>query len=440
MKRGTDTRLKRLMQEHPIEVVPTKKEAFLEAIREMERESEKERGGYGMKKQNWKPVFVIAAMVLCLTMLLSAGALVYYYRIPGGEFVDEVGQVLENPAETDSTINDRSIRIGENLTIAAVTWAQAENHTTLAVWVDGDSVELENLVAVVDGVEYPLEKKTFHLGGGQVGYTAVDVPKPVSLVLRCDSPFFKETITFSPEDIMTEATVGNVTLFGSAAGNTLYIGVSDSTYLDSPIFEHAELSLIMTDTGNSYVMDNEGNTYQGSKGGSTTRSDSFLTFQQYDIPAGNHIIYHYTDAMKMIYFYPQADAGKSPRVKLPLPAVGESLEGSWVLLDDDGISCIISKITRQAEDTVIITVPDGVVVNGVKDTGASCMPGLVRTDVADPTGTSMGVVSGGGGDTYDIRVLDGTLDDWTNEKGEITVCIHELRLEYIGEWELDFVP
>ncbi len=432
MKRGTDTRLKRLMREHPIEVVPTKKEAFLETIREMENESEEERGGYGMKKRNWKPVFVIAAMVLCLTMLLSAGALVYYYRIPGGELVDDVGQVLENPAETDSAINDRYIRIGENLTIAAVTWAQAENHTTLAVWVDGDSVVLENLVAVVDEVEYPLEKKTFHLGGGQVGYTAVDVPKPVSLVLRCENPAFTETVNFTPEQIMTECTVGNITVFASTAGNTLYMGVSDAMYLENPLFTHAELSLVTAIMGNSYVTDNEGNTYETTTGGSENWSDNFLTFQRYDIPPENRIVSLYTDSMWAIYDYPYASEGKSPTVKIPLPAVGESLEGHWALIDESGISFVFAQISRTEEGVAVLSAPEGMTVQSELYGGGNCIPGL-----AGNIGSNS---CGGGGDTYDVKVIDGTLDDWTNENGEITICVRELRLEYVGEWELDFAP
>ncbi len=430
MKRYTDAQLKRLFRRYPIGVKPVKKEAFLERMREMQNDN-RETGGKFMQKRYWKPILVTAIVMLCLTMLISAGAIVYYYRAPGGELVDESGKGADVLAETDSAINDRSIRINEDLVIVAVTWAQAEKHTTLAVWVNGDSVTLENLVAVVEGVEYPLEKKTFHLSGGQIGYTAVDVPKPEMVQLRCDSPAFAETVTFSPENIMTETTVGHMTLFGSTAGNSLYLGISDDTYLDNPIFTHAELSLVTATMGNSYVTDNEGNTYLSTGGGSATRSEDFLTFQQYDIPAGNHIVSLYTDTIDMIYYYPHATEGLAPTVQVPLPAVGETLTGNWVLMDDGRISFVITEVSRPEEGFLTLHVPDGVAVTGEEYGGGSC--------IVDIAGEGSGSKSaGGGGDSYEIRIHDGSLADWVDEEGAIVVCVQELRLYYSGEWVLAF--
>ena len=200
----TDRKLKKLLRENPIQVNPAEKEEFLKQI-------QRETGGIIMKKRNLRPILAAVIALIGVTMLVSAGAIAYYYRTPGGNLVDESGNIAETITEADSMVNDRTISNGE-VTIASVTWAQAENHTTLAVWLPADETELVNPAAIVNGKEYPLTKKTFNLTGGMIGYTAVDVPKPETLKIRCESPAFEETVNFQPDNIMSECTIGGITL------------------------------------------------------------------------------------------------------------------------------------------------------------------------------------------------------------------------------------
>lgn len=415
--RLTDRMLKKLMREHPIRVNPAEKEEFLNQI-------QRETGGTPMKKRNLRPILAAAIVLISITMLVSAGAVAYYYRTPEGDLVDNSGNIAETVTEDDSMENDRAIMAGE-VTIASVTWAQAENHTTLAVWLPADEAELVNPIAIVNGKEYPLAKKTFNLTGGMIGYTAVDVPKPETLKIRCDSPAFEETVNFQPDNIMSECTIGGITLFGSASGNSVYLGVNDENYLNSKLFEQAELALVTATTGT--VTDNTGAEYTDSKGG-TSRGKDLITLQRYEVPDGNHIISLRADRIRIIYDYSNAaNRGTAPSVKLPLPMDGETISGTWTLIDENGISYIINSIGRKG-NVLTFTSKDDLLINGERVPGTYCYTGL----------QNYGLTNGGSGEDGEWTMELSDIEACADENGMLELCIAELRIAYPGDWHLNF--
>lgn len=412
----TDRKLKKLLRENPIQVNPAEKEKFLKQI-------QRETGGLIMKKRNLRPILAAVIALIGVTMLVSAGAIAYYYRTPGGNLVDESGNITETLTEADSMVNDRTISNGE-VTIASVTWAQAENHTTLAVWLPADEPELVNPTAIVNGKEYPLTKKTFNLTGGMIGYTAVDVPKPETLKLRCDSPAFEETVNFQPDNIMSECTIGGITLFGSASGNTVYLGVNDENYLTSELFRNAELVDVNADFAS--VIDNTGAECSATTGG-TNRGDTLISLERYEIPEGNTIVSLKAEQIKIIYsYFIAAIEGKAPSVKVPLPADGETVKGNWKLIDDNGISYIINSISRTGND-LTLTSDNGLRIGSERIPGTYCYVGI----------QSFGMQSGGGSNEKWTMKTD-NVEQFADENGDIELCITELRLGYPGDWHLNF--
>ncbi len=413
----TDKKLKKLLREHPIPVNPAGKEEFLKQI-------QTKTGGIIMKKRNLRPILAAAIALISLTMLVSAGAIAYYYRTPGGNLVDEGGNIAETITEADSMVNDRAI-VGSEVTIASVTWAQADNHTTLAVWLSPDEPELTNPTAIIGGKEYPLTKKTFNLTGGMIGYTVVDVPKPETLKIRCDSPAFEETVNFQPENIMSECTIGGITLFGSTSGNTVYLGVNDENYLTSELFRNAELEFVSATTGT--VTDNTGAEYSDSKGGSN-RGDELIALQRYDIPDGNSIVSLRAEQIRIIYNYFRAtQEGTAPSVKIPLPADGEKIPGSWTLIDENGISYIINSIARNG-NVLTFTTDDDLLINGQRIPGTYCYTGL----------QGYGLTDGGSGEQGEWTMEMDDIEACADENGELELCIAELRIGYPGNWHLNF--
>lgn len=413
----TDRKLKKLLRENPIQVNPAEKEEFLKQI-------QRETGGLIMKKRNLRPILAAVIALIGVTMLVSAGAIAYYYRTPGGNLVDESGNIAETITEADSMVNDRTISNGE-VTIASVTWAQAENHTTLAVWLPADEPELVNPAAIVNGKEYPLAKKTFNLTGGMIGYTAVDVPKPETLKLRCESPAFEETVNFPPENIMSECTIGGITLFGSASGNTVYLGVNDENYLTSELFRNAELAFVSATTGT--VTDNTGAEYSDSKGGSN-RGEELIALQRYDIPDGNSIVSLRAEQIRIIYnYFGATKEGTAPSVKIPLPADGEKIPGSWALIDENGISYIINSIARNG-NVLTFTTDEDLLIGDQRIPGTYCYTGL----------QGYGLTDGGSGEQGEWTMEINDIEACADENGDIELCITELRLGYPGDWHLNF--
>lgn len=412
----TDRHLKKLLRENPISVSPAGKEEFLKKI-------QTEMGGTMMKKRNVRLILAAAIVLVSITMLVSAGAIAYYYRTPGGDLVDESGNTPETATETDSIINDRTI-ITDEVTIASVTWAKAENHTTLAVWVHADEPELVNPAAIVNGKEYPLTKKTFNLTGGMIGYTAVDVPKPETLKLRCESPAFETNVNFQPENIMSECSIGGITLFGSASGNTVYLGVNDENYLTSKLFEHAELADVNADFAS--VTDNTGAECSATTGG-TNRGDTLISLERYELTEGNTIVSLKAEQIKIIYsYFIAAIEGNAPSVKVPLPADGETVKGNWKLIDDSGISYIINSISRTGND-LTLTSASGLRIGGERIPGTYCYVGI----------QSYGMQAGGGSSEEWTMKTD-NVEQFADGNGDIELCITELRLGYPGDWHLNF--
>jgi len=132
--------LENLLRANPIAVDARRKDELLVQLRAA-YDPEKEENS--MKKRNLRRILIAAAVVGCLTMLVSAAVVGYLYSTPDGIIVDEAGnQVEENSAQTAQ--NSRYIS-GDGYHIRSVTWTMANGRTTLAVWVTPDSDELVGL-------------------------------------------------------------------------------------------------------------------------------------------------------------------------------------------------------------------------------------------------------------------------------------------------------
>ena len=422
--------LENLLRANPIAVDARRKDELLVQLRAACDPLKEENS---MKKRNLRRILIAAAVVGCLTMLVSAAVVGYLYSTPDGIIVDEAGnQVEEDNART--THNSRYIS-GDGYHIRSVTWTMSNGRTTLAVWVTPDSDELVGLTAVIDGAEVPLEKKTFNLSSGLIGYTTTDVKEPTEFTLRCKSPVFEELVSFRPEDLIpAECTSNGITLFGTTAGSTVYIGVSDENYLTSEIFRHSEL--VFVKPVYETVTDNTGAQYGDSIGG-TIRDDTMLMQMQYpDMPAGNIAVSLSAPYVKVVYSFNEAEEmGTAPSVMIPLPADGETVTGAWKLVDADGFSYIVDSITRSGEQLTFTT--EGLTYEGIYDV-AEDMPGnYVYTDLVG-NGKRASTESGTN-ETWIIPANKGeTLEDYADENGEILLTIWEMGVTYAGDWTLDF--
>lgn len=425
----SDRRLDELMRAHPIKVEPERKNIVLAYLREQRAEESAEEKM--MKKRNIRRIAVIAAVALSLTMMVSAAVVSYIYRTPNGEFIDDQGNIIPD-LQTQSVETSRGIH-GNGYSIPSVTWTTAKDRTSLAVWVTRDSEELLGLTAVIDGTEYPLEKRTFNLNSGYIGYTAEGMEKPSEFTLKCRSPLFEEQVSFMPEDVIPAECYSNgMTLFGTTSGRTIYIGINDENYLNSEIFRHAEL--VFVKPVEETVTDNTGAEYSGSSGG-TNRDNNMLTQMNYDeqIPEGNTAVSMHTSYLRVIYsFMEAADHGLAPSVKVPLPADGETITGEWHLVDCDGFSYIIDSVSRKGNE-VIFTTEDGLTYDGVYEV-AGDMPGNYIYAQLDGEGNSS---SGGSRNEWSIEPYS-ALDEFADENGEISVSIFEMGVTYAGDWTLDF--
>lgn len=382
-------------------------------------------------KRNWKLIPITAAIILSLTVIISAAVIGYYYRTPKGDIIDEAGNTVEDTAEVDSAVNDSSVS-GEGYHIASVTWTMVDDRTTLAVWASSDSMELTGLTAVTEEGEYPLKKTTFNLTGGYVGYTTTDITKPTVFMLKCDDPAFERQITFQPEDVIpAESTSNGLTLFGTTEGSTVYIGVNDDNFLDSQLFRDAELAFVKTSF--ETVTDNEGNEYTDGTGG-TSRDDTLSTRQHYEIPEGSRIVSMKTEYLKTIYSFGEAaNLGYAPSVAVPVPDDGKTLTGSWALIDTEGFRYIINSVSRTGE-TLTFTTDEGLTYEGVYSIDTVMPSTYVYTGI-----NGSGMPSGSGSKSeWTFELDEGQLEEVMNENGEIDVCVFEIGLCYAGDWELNF--
>lgn len=386
-----------------------------------------------MTKRSFKKILVIAALTAAFTMLISAAAVAYYYRTPGGEIVNGEGNAADTTENVASGENDRGI-FGDDYHIPAVTWTTANGRTTLAVWATRDSAELTGLTAVIDRKAYPLTKATFNLNGNLVGYTAENVPEPAVFTLTCESPAFSETVNFQPQDVIpAECTSNGLTLFGTTVGNTVYIGVNDANFLNMELAKAAELTFVKPSM--EEVTDSTGAVFGDSRGG-TSRDNGLTTYARYEITDGASIVSLKTPYIKTIYNFAVTGAlqnGTAPTVKIPVPADGETLSGEWILLDSDGFRYTITSVQREGND-LHFTAPGGLMYEGAYSI-APDMPGTYL--YAGISG--VGMISGGGSDTeWTMNFRDGELESYTDENGEICVSVFEMGIVYEGQWELKF--
>lgn len=423
----TDRRLKQILREHPVQVEPKRREELLSRIGEFAEEE------YAVTKRSARKILVIAALAVVLTMLISAAAVAYYYRMPDGTIVDKEGNAAETTENVASGENDRGIS-GTGYVIPAVTWTTANGQTTLAVWTTRASEELTGLTAVIEGKPYPLTKATFNLNGNLVGYTAEGVPEPTVFTLTCESPAFTETVNFLPQDVIpAECTSNGLTLFGTAVGNTVYIGVNDANFLNMELAKTAKLTFVKP--SGEEVTDSTGAVHGDSRGGSS-RDSELTTFARYSIAEGASIVSLKTKHLKTIYNFAETGAmqsGTAPSVKIPVPADGETLEGEWVLMDSDGFRYTIRTVKREGND-LRFTAPDGLVYEGEYSI-ASDIPGTYLY-----TGISGAGVISGGGSKYEwtMNFREGELAAYTDETGAITLSVFEMAIVYEGDWELCF--
>ncbi len=420
----TDKKLKKLLREHPIPVTPAGKEEFLKQI-------QTKTGGIIMKKRNLRLILAAAIVLISLTMLVSAGAIAYYYRTPGGLVISPDGAASSDI--TDTSINDSGIR-GEGYHIHTVTWAEADGQTTLAVWAEEDN--LEGLTAIIDGKEIPLIKNTFNMTGKLTGYTTTDIAKPSVFTLSCTNPPFSQTISFTPEEIMAESSSNGMILFGSAQGNKVYIGVNAPYFLDSVLSQTATIDFVFTQ--DDEAIDNEGNVYSSVKSASNTdRETSLMVWQEYELPAVNFITSLASKNVEIMFNMIDACSnGTAISAKIPVPENGETLTGSWELLGCDGFSYVLDSVTRN-DDKLIYTSADGITYHGDNYTLAADNS---YHSAALAVNGAWSEVNGGGGDEtdYEIRFDSGVIESLADENGMLDICVYMLRIGFIGNWHLDF--
>lgn len=421
------------MRGNPIKVDSSGKADVLRYIGELYADASAEEKH--MKKRNIRRIVIIAAAVVSLTMMVSAALVGYLYRTPDGQLVDESGNTTEQ-THAQSAENSKGIH-GDGYSIRSVTWTQANGRTTLAVWVTPDSDELVGLKAVIDGAEYPLEKKTFNLSSGYIGYTTTNIDQPTEFTLVCDSPAFSESVSFVPEEVIPAESYSNgMTLFGTTSGRVIYIGINDENYLNSELFRHAELSFVKT--VEETVTDNTGTEYSGCSGGSN-RDNNMLTQMNYDekIPAGNTAVSLNAQYLKVIYnFMEAADLDLAPAVKVPLPEEGETISGEWHLVNADGFSYIINSITRNGNELVFRS-ENSLTYDGVYKV-AEDMPGNYIYALIKGNGNTS-FTSGGSNEEWTIGIRDNeSFEDYMDENGEIILSIFEMGVTYTGDWHLDF--
>jgi len=430
------------MRDNPISVDSSGKADVLRYIGEMCSE-DSGKGKY-MKKRSIKRIVIIAAAVLSLTMMVSAALVSYIYRTPDGQFVDESGTQTEKTDRVQSAENLNDI-MGEGFAITSVTWTQANGRTTLAVWTAPDAEELTGLKAVIDGKEYPLEKKAFNLSGGYIGYTTTNIDEPTEFLLVCGSPAFEAVVSFVPEEVVPENYSNGMTLFGTVEEGKVFIGVNDENYLTSGLFRNARVSFVAIH--DETVTDNMGNEYTDiGKRLSYKKEmiDKGMLLQlnaSRKVPAENTVVSVHTPCLEVIYDFRQAARdGLAPSVNIPLPADGETITGEWVLLGSDGFSYVINSISRNGNSLEFVS-DHGLTYDGIYSV-ASDRTTLPRNHIITNIKGEGGFYSKGminNNEMWTSEVMEGNvLEDYIDENGEFILELKELNIVYEGDWTLNF--
>lgn len=357
--RMSNRRLKKTLQEHPVTVQPKKKDemlAFARMCDEREKHEDLE-DGLQMKYIKMKKVrtLVLAAVILSLmAVAVTAGIVNYYYRTPGGKIVDRSGAVIENTGDISLKMTGEKIK-RENYTIEEVDWVSKDGNTTFTVWMSADSPDMPGLYAKYNDTDYPLTKSFIirDKGGNPlaVGYTAVNFPEPQvpnsenrenPLWIVNEDPLVSVRVNFEPEGVETASvTVNDITFSGYIYNGHLYYNLEDHTLENSPLME------ISTDyrmyTFIETVTDADGNEHELERrsysSGEGISMDSFQKLPENVTPASVTCQY-----MNGVYLL--RDIENITYCDLPIPEVGETLTGEWVIFDYAGIRKTITEIKR----------------------------------------------------------------------------------------------
>ena len=432
----TDRQLRRLICQNPAAIRPERKEMLLQLLAQRRVQEELSVINY-TSNQNLRRILVLTALAVILTTMISAAAVISYYRTPGGDIVDKDGNPPADTAQIASGSNDQVLS-GLGYRIPRITWSTVDGRTSLAVWADPVSEVLIGLRAVTDdGKEYPLTKTTFNLNSSYIGYTNDTFSEPQSFTLVCTSPVFSERVIFLTSDVIEVQSVsGGLTLFGSAVENTVFYGVNDTVFPTMKLSETATLAFARLD--DPIVKDTAGNICGGGRGGSRASKEKLTTYSVFDLSAGAEIASISAKKIGVILNFTDSGTvmdGRAPHVYIPVPNDGETLRGNWVLLDSDGFRFVIDSVSRSGW-TLTFTSPEGLTYSGVHDTGIEAgMPGShLYTGIL-----GRGMIRGGGDSReWTMQFTEGEWDEYQNEKGWIPVCVCEIAYSYTGEWSLEF--
>ncbi|MBE6560441.1 MAG: hypothetical protein E7662_04890 [Ruminococcaceae bacterium] len=432
----TDRQLRGLIRQNPAEIRPERKETLLLYL--TQRRAQEETSVINCKSnRNLRRILVLTALAVILTTMISAAAVIGYYRTPGGDIVDKDGNPPADTAQIASGSNDQ-ILSGPGYRIPRITWSTVDGRTSLAVWADPASEVLSGLRAVTDdGKEYPLTKTTFNLNSSYIGYTNDTFAEPQSFTLVCTSPVFSERVVFLTSDVIEVHSVsGGITLFGSAVENTVFYGVNDTVFPTMKLSETANLAFARLD--DPIVKDTAGNICGGGRGGSRASKEKLTTYSVFDLPAGVEIASIYAKKLGVILNFTDSGAvmdGRAPHVYIPVPNDGETLRGSWVLLDSDGFRFVINSVSRSGW-TLTFTSAEGLTYSGTHDAEIEAgMPGShLYTGIL---GRGM-MLGGGDSHSWTMQFRENEWDEYQNEKGWIPVCVCEIAYNYTGEWTLEF--
>ncbi len=354
----SDRRLKRILRENQLPVQPKKKEEMLEFARECDEKTEELEDGSSMKYIKMKKVRTLIAAAAILSLMavaVTAGIVNYYYRTPGGKIVDQSGAVVTDTGNLSLKMTGEPI-MGEGYTIEEVDWVSKDGNTTFTVWMTADSLEMPGLYARYHGIDYPLTKSfvTRDKDGNplSVGYTAVNFPEPQTpnsdnwdnpLWVACEEPLVSTRINFEPEGVETvSVTAHDVTARGYIYDGHLYYDIEDHTVENGPLAEitetfrmYASIETVIDTAGKEHEL--ERRSYSCGEGGTMS---SFLRLPENVTPASFPIRFLNGD-----YYLCKIEGVTYG--ELPIPEIGETLTGEWVIFDYAGIRRTITEIKRE---------------------------------------------------------------------------------------------
>ncbi len=440
----SDRRLKRIMQENPMTVQPKKKEKMLEFARMCDEKSQDLEDGLNMKFIRTKKLrmLLVAAIILSLlAVTISAGIVHYYYHTPGGNIVDENGNIVETTLLEKShdlilKTTDEEIK-KDGYTISSVDWTRIHGKTTLSVWTTADSVELNGLTAVINEKEYPLEK-TLLTSDGFVGYTANDVPEPDNpegLFLKCTAPKFSYLrIFFMPDDVLlAESTSNGISIIGYQQDGDIYIGLNEDHLVHGNLIDAAGFTAVIPQ--DMVAVDTKGNRYTVSKDNLLGRGGLMdLCFYYQEAP--EDVVFSSLDITRLMIVYGFI-SGKEPSCSVPVPEIGETLTGEWTVFDCDGFKYIINEISRDAESLTIISYDD-MQYNGTQSLSKDH---YILSPSISPSGLQLSSRSSSrSGDSAKVTITyhADTLPEFLDENDTISMCMKNFTVYYEGNWELTF--